>query len=55
MVESLFGTSTYKIAVETLDLIFKKSEQLSYSELEKIIACMRAVVLDFPITVPKIQ
>ena len=51
----MFGTDIYKKATEALDLIFRKSEQLSYGELERILACMRAVVLEFPITIPKIQ
>ena len=45
--ENLFGTDIYKKATEALDLIFRKSEQLSYGELERILACMRAVVLEF--------
>ncbi|MDY5991438.1 MAG: hypothetical protein SPI93_05255 [Oscillospiraceae bacterium] len=55
MEENLFGTDIYKKATEALDLIFRKSEQLSYGELERILACMRAVVLEFPITIPKTQ
>ena len=55
MEENLFGTDIYKKATEALDLIFRKSAQLSYGELESILACMRAVVLEFPITIPKIQ
>ncbi len=53
--EYFFGTEAYRTAVEALDLIFRKNEQLSYSDFEQIITVMRAVVHDFPITVPKIQ
>ena len=55
MEENVFGTEIYKKATEALDLIFRKSEQLSYGELERILACMRAIVLEFPITIQKIQ